>query len=135
MFVRLVKFYKENVARAKQIFHRILDVKRILKSIRKYCKSNQIIQKKRRSCKTTFWLNISMWNAFRNICWSNQTRNDSSNIEHDFNMQKTIINCETYRHTLKHLVRIWTCKQTSRNIKSSYETCVNCKQTKHLVKI
>ena len=63
LFIRFVEFYKKNVVRAKQIFDRTFDVKRILKSIRKYCKSNQ-------------------------------ERNDSSNIEHDFNMQKTIINCE-----------------------------------------
>ena len=73
--------------------------------------------------------------TFQNIYWSNLERNDLSNIEHDFNMQKTIINCEIYRHMLKQFVKIWTCKQKSNNIKSNYETCVNCKQTKHFVKI
>ena len=29
----------------------------------------------------------------------------------------------------KHLVKIWTCKQESRNTKSSCETCANCKQS------
>ena len=65
------------------------DVKRILKSIRKYCNSNYakwFIEHRTRFC--------------------------------DFDMQVTIVNCKIYK-SCKHLDKIWTCKRESRNITKS----------------
>ena len=131
LLVRLVESYRKNVAHARRISGRALGARRILKSIRKYCKSNQVWDNVVRARQLSdqiidvkrIWLSNWVWNAFGWAFWwehfrayaaESSKRGGSSNIEHDSSMQEAIVNCETYRRMLRHLVRTWACKQESR---------------------